>query len=247
MPVDDTALWPCPKKGCGHANSPETRKCAACGVTICGAKTRRGSPCVQTILGPNGRCKMHGATALAGPAHPNYKHGRYADVLPLRMHDRYAAAMNDPELLSLQPELATLDARISELVQRVDTGESGAAWKRIGALVAEVIEARQERDYATMDDRLAALAALSEGQSDEGAWQDVFKAWNQRQRLVESERRRLLDAQMYVSVGHVSQVFAALAESLRRNVRDPAERQGVVQTMRRLLGESRPSPLPEAV
>ena len=46
-------------------------------TTICGAKTRRGTPCLRAPM-LNGRCSNHGGKSLKWVAHPNYKHGRYS-------------------------------------------------------------------------------------------------------------------------------------------------------------------------
>ena len=250
---EELAPWACPRKKCGHVNSGESRKCGGCGAVVCGAKTRQKNEagqvqvCRQTQVSNNGRCRLHGGGSLSGPAHPAYRHGRYWRVLPLVLQPGYAEADQDRNKLSMEPELAVLDARIGQLMTQLESGESSDAWSEIRSLVNEVVEARRARDLVKSDAALAELLQLVESPSPATVWADIYKLWDRRMRYVESERRRLLDAQMYVSVGHISQVFGALAESLRRNVRDPAERQGVVQTMRRLLGKSRPHALDEAV
>jgi hypothetical protein len=38
----------------------------------CGAKTRKGTPCMNGAM-PNGRCRMHGGKSTGRPV----KHGRY--------------------------------------------------------------------------------------------------------------------------------------------------------------------------
>jgi hypothetical protein len=42
----------------------------------CNAKTRAHGRCQKLPMG-NGRCNLHGGKSLGGPAHPNYKHGKY--------------------------------------------------------------------------------------------------------------------------------------------------------------------------
>src|SRR5687768_15894585 len=55
-------------------------------------------------------CDWHGGKSLSGPAHPNYKHGRHWQVLPIGLRDRFERALGDPELLSMTPEIAAMDA-----------------------------------------------------------------------------------------------------------------------------------------
>jgi hypothetical protein len=73
-------------------------------------------------------CRMHGAKTPRGPDLPQFKSGRYSNFLPTRLAATYRNAAKDPELLSLHSEIALLDARMAELLGRVDTGESGALW-----------------------------------------------------------------------------------------------------------------------
>lgn len=47
-------------------------------LTRCNARTRRGGLCQNLPMWPTHRCRMHGGASLRGPAHPNYKHGRYS-------------------------------------------------------------------------------------------------------------------------------------------------------------------------
>ena len=43
---------------------------------LCGARTRAGTPCQKQALAGKTRCRNHGACSLAGPNHPNWRHGR---------------------------------------------------------------------------------------------------------------------------------------------------------------------------
>src|SRR5690349_13713695 len=94
---------------------------------ICGAKTKTGAPCKGAPM-PNGRCRLHGGKTPSGIASPQYKTGRYSRVLPTRLQSRYDAARTDAALLELRDDISLLDARLEDLLSRVDTGESGVLW-----------------------------------------------------------------------------------------------------------------------
>ena len=70
-------------------------------------------------------CRMHGGKTPRGPASVHYKDGRHSRFLPARMFAAYKAAGLDPELMSLRQDLALLEARLIDVLQRVDTGEAG--------------------------------------------------------------------------------------------------------------------------
>lgn len=101
------------------------------GTTMqCHAKTRSGAPCRgQAML--NGRCRMHGGATPAGVALPHFRTGRRSRDLPARLAARYQEARSDPQLLELREGIALVDARIADLLARVDAGESGARWRAL--------------------------------------------------------------------------------------------------------------------
>jgi hypothetical protein len=91
-----------------------------------------GERCKRWVTPGRDVCRFHGGKVPRGPALPQFRHGRYSRFLPSRLAATYQTAAKDPELLSLRRELALVDARLDDLLQRVDTGESGALWAPLG-------------------------------------------------------------------------------------------------------------------
>ena len=89
----------------------------------CDARTRAGTPC-QRAPRPNERCSKHGGKSLAGIASPRFTSGRSSVVLPTRLAARYHEAHADPQLLAIWDDVALVDARIADVLGRVDSGES---------------------------------------------------------------------------------------------------------------------------
>ena len=135
---------------------------------------------------------MHGGKTPRGPASVHYKDGRHSRFLPSRMLAAYRAAGLDPELMSLRQDLALLDARIIDVLKRVDTGEAGVVWLAAQAAMARFERARVKKDVEGMEAALADVQRLlTQGASDWAAWRVVGKLIDQRRKLVESEQRRL--------------------------------------------------------
>lgn len=183
----------------------------------CGAKTRRGEPCRQYAM-PNGRCRMHGGSSPTGLAHPNTTHGRYSKHLPTRMLATYEHAQQDPELLDLRDDIALLDARLSDLLKRVDSGESGQLWKDLRAAWKAVTTATTE------DERSMALAELgpliARGYMDTQAWGEIASLLERRRRLVESERKRLIEMQQMMTMSQAQLLIARLYDVVAQHVSD---------------------------
>lgn len=112
-------------------------------MTVCGAKTRRGSKCQQVAgWGTNhvgeGRCKLHGG-ASTGPV----KHGRYSIAHKAALQEKVAQFYNDPAAGDLRSELALLRAILQDYLDRwVDPADdpavAGAQVDRVFSMVESI-------------------------------------------------------------------------------------------------------------
>jgi hypothetical protein len=105
---------------------------------ICGAKNRQGEPCGNSQM-PNGRCKYHGGLTPVGPASPHYKNGRRSKLMKeiKGLGEHYERALSDPDLLRLDDEIALVDARIAQLLEKASTPRSSidGLWPQLDALI----------------------------------------------------------------------------------------------------------------
>ncbi len=90
----------------------------------CGAKTRSGTPCQQTRVAENGRCRMHGGTTPKGIASPHFKTGRWSKYLPATaLGTHFQAAYQDRTLMQLRQDVALIDALLTTYTASLkDTG-----------------------------------------------------------------------------------------------------------------------------
>lgn len=202
---------------------------------ICGAKTRAGGLC-QRAPTHNGRCHLHGGKSLAGAASPRFKHGRYSKYLPARLVERCEQAQEDQKLLELRDEIALVDARIADLLLRVDNGESGQLWQELQR-VWQVVEGT-----SNMSDKKAAEQAIAhvgmlmkQGHEDYAAWDEVLKAMEHRRRLVRSELKYVVLAGHMIPVEEALTVVQAMAASVKRHVTDEQAIAAIHSDMHSLL------------
>jgi hypothetical protein len=184
---------------------------------------------------------MHGGKSLAGPASGTWIDGRHSKVLPKHLLAAYLAGRDDPARLALEDELALIDTRINDLLGRVDSGESGQRWKDLAKAATAFETAKQAGDRAGVVTATQAMVDLvKHGHDDAAAWRDVTDLIERRRRLVDSERKRLVAAQQFISAEDAWGLMATLVEAVRRHVTDPAALRAVCETFARLTG--RPSP-----
>lgn len=203
----------------------------------CGAKNRDGSRCRANAMA-NGRCRMHGGMSpKGGPTHPNWKTGRYSQFLPTQLVPLMAQALQDPEMLSLRSEIGLVTARIEEQLRAIAEGSAGQAWSRLQDAYQlwlrcgrEAQEADKAKDsvQAARSRQQGAEAAREIGRLIEGGsaenqrWADVTGLIEQRRKLVESERKRLVESQQVVALTQVQTILDGLIRTIKRAVKDDA-------------------------
>jgi hypothetical protein len=189
-------------------------------MTMCGAKKKDGTPCRMSAM-RNGRCRLHGGLSPAGIASGTYKDGRYSKVLPTRLAARYAEAEHDPQLLELRSEISLTDARLADLLARVDSGESGALWQALMTARGDLLAARKANNANDQVDALNTIIELiSKGHADYRAWSEIATVLEQRRRLVESERKRLTEAQQTLTIEKAMLLIGAIGGIIKAHVTD---------------------------
>lgn len=208
----------------------------------CSAVSKRsGEQCRRRATIGKAVCAMHGGKTPVGPALPQYQNGRYSKYLPERMLARYHEAERDAALLELRAEVSLIDGRLSDVLKRVDTGESSQIWKALRQTFGELQDARNAGDEGEESRLFGALYGLIvRGQADWAAWEDVRGLIRDRKALVESERKRLVEAQQMIAVDQAMAMMGLLVEAVRRHVVDPDAVRAVAGEFSRLTALAHP-------
>lgn len=190
----------------------------------CTAKSKQsGVQCKRAASPGKQVCAIHGGKSLAGIAAPRFTHGRRSKYLPEQLRARYLEALSDPELLSMKAELGLLDVRLDQVLASLE-GETGgkAILLAFRQQVNEIALMFRRRDYGSMMQGLLDLqAAVRDGAIEAAAWQQITDLIERRQRVTESERKRMLEIRQYVSVTQAQAFMAALIASVHQHVKDP--------------------------
>ena len=188
----------------------------------CKAINKDGTPCKRWAISGSEYCKAHALNKgeltrfKEGPANPSYKHGRYSKALPERMRQAAEAAEADPVLLNQRSEIALLTARLSEQLQQVDSRTSGKLWAELQGAAADFRQAN------AMNDREKASFAMSEmlrlinaGGADHAAWEDIRSTVLDKNKLIASERKRLVEMKAFVTAEQGMVMIGRLAYAAR--------------------------------
>lgn len=202
----------------------------------CGAKNKTAGGTCKTPGMPNGRCRMHGGKSLVGLASPSFVTGRYSKHLPTRLLATYQEAMKDADLLALREEVALLDTRLGELIARVESGESGWLWRTLKEKLNSFREAKAMGDVPAMSAHLNSMETLIErGIADYAAWGEIQSLIQQRRKVVESERKRLVEMQQMITSERAMLLLAAVVDTVRKHVTDRGTLQAISNDIRGLI------------
>jgi len=206
----------------------------------CGAKTKSdGTPCERSPIRGRTRCRLHGGLTPVGPACKHYRVGRYSQYVPERLRERYEQAEDDAELLSLKSEIALTDARLIDLLSRVDTGESGQRWGRLTKAYEEFKLHRLARDVPKMNVTLAKIERdIEQATDDRAAWAEIGELIEQRRRLSESEAKRVVALQQMITAEQAMGMIHRLIDIMTRHVPDRQVLSAIVVEIRALVERS---------
>lgn len=181
---------------------------------LCGAKLRNKDAICTNPAMENGRCRLHGGLTPKGVLQGNFKTGRYSSSLPVRLAAKYEELRNDPELLNISDEIAILRTRLSDLLDRSDSGQAQESWQRIQELARSLGNSNPEQVGQEILE--IANSSLAEYQT----WSDIQRTMEQLRKLTDSERARLKEMQSYLDTNQVLSLAAALLASVKSHVQD---------------------------
>lgn len=203
----------------------------------CTGHNRDGTQCKNGAVDGTTKCRMHGGKSLKGMAHPNYKTGKFSKHLPTRLLAQYHASLSDNRALSLREDIAVTDARITELVGRIDTQESGSAWQHVRDGLADLRTGLRVQDSQLTASGLRQIQeAVNAGQSDYNTWQELHATIDQRRKLVESERKLMVELQQMMTIEDANLLIDTVVQSIRRNVTDVSALRAIQADISTLLG-----------
>lgn len=193
---------------------------------------------------------MHGGATPNGVALPQFVAGRQSKNLPSRLAVRYQESLADSDLLALRSEMALTDARLDDLLGRVDTGEAGETWKSLRLTFAAGAKAlltwnekrgtvdgeKAKDDFFLAWETVGIL--IAEGAQDYQAWDEVHKMVEQRRRLAETETKRLEKMGQMITADRAMNLIGAMLGLVRENVTDRNVLSKIAAGLDRLAAEA---------
>lgn len=170
----------------------------------CNHKRADGTYCMRYPSTGREKCSRHGGKALTGPEHPNWKGGRSRSFLtrtmPPRLAERFEAALDDPEILSLRGNLALTLTRLGELIGKLPTKESGELWEDLRTCMVHLRTLIGQEDTEGALDLTENMGEMMNKAIEERRlWGEILNVQEHHRRLADTERKREDQLQSHVT------------------------------------------------
>mgnify|MGYP006877895442 CR=1 FL=1 len=194
----------------------------------CERLKRDGTQCGNAAVPGRKWCKFHGGNAARGERCALFKHGRYSKELPTHLQERYEAALNDPDRLSMIAEIALVDAKTQDML--ASAKNLAPLWDELQRLL---VRAKTSIDPTDVLDEMTQV--IDDGRLEIQRWQAVFEMIEVRRKLVETERKKEYDEHNALRLDQVMLLVSAIMDAVRTNVRNPGEQRAVGDALRLLV------------
>lgn len=151
--------------------------------------------------------------------------GRWGKYVPKRMLQGYLESQEDPELLNLRSDIALLDTRIKELSSGIPEQEPTPVLEKMADSIYLAMSAiKADEPNKAMAPLNKAVSMVNSRLTDKYVWQEITELIEQRRKLADTERRRLIDLQQTMTKEQAIAFAAALVTILNDTVREVVER-----------------------
>lgn len=184
----------------------------------CTAKSKRsGKRCRMWAIKGSSRCRMHYGKLRKGFSSPLAKSGKYSKyILGAEFRERYEEAISSDTLISMMDEIGIIDARTSEIIGKLGTGETSELWDKLYKTWVNFMMAVRLGDSETQNNLLGTLNNLiTSGHNTSNQWEELFRVVERRRKIVETENKRMATNRDMIPVQQVVFMLNLVIESAR--------------------------------
>jgi len=188
----------------------------------CQAKAKStGEQCKRRAVNGKRVCTVHGGLTPGGLASPNLKTGRYSKYLPAQLQDRYQEAVSDPDILSLNEDVALLRSLVFKHLESMSTGDTHPSWKLAYSALQKLKKAIATGDAVDLITAMEEIEAVITPNYRAAVAEDKVTGYiDQLGRIADKERRLLIDRQQVITVERMMLMITAIAAIVKQHVDD---------------------------
>lgn len=183
-------------------------------------------------------CKVHGGMShkVRGAASQNWKGGKYSKHLPARLLEAYDNSREDSDILSLNDDIALTEARVTDVLERVDSNESGALWDDLSKAAKEFKLAQRQNDSELCQSLMEEILRLiQKGKGDRENWREIGDLLERKRKLSESQLKLLTTKQEFISRQQAVMFVSQLTDVIKSTVNDPSTKRQILAGIQQLM------------
>jgi hypothetical protein len=177
--------------------------------------TQENARCQSMAIMDNGRCFRHGGKALTGSLHPRATHLRTSESMPSHLKSDFQRALNDPDLLSLNHEIALQDVRINTLKEGLGFDVDYNTRKKLNNLITSLADKLTDDGEITEDFLKVLVDVYRKGINQEHTWKQIDIATEQRRRLVDTAHHRERDLKTMIKADQAMALITGIAATCK--------------------------------
>jgi len=146
---------------------------------------------------------------------------RYKSGLPARMMDSYLRSLSDEDVLSNLDSLALVDARVDELLSKVEKHNTSALWTELNKLYNDLKRAQMMNDAQSAAYLFGQIeSVIKRGAEEAASWGEIFGLLDLRRKLTESEQRRLINLKEVFTADQGVAIIRLIVQIVKKHVQD---------------------------
>ncbi len=207
----------------------------------------KGRQCDAPAVRLKKRCKAHGGLTPSGLASPHIKTGIYSKHLSAKLSSNYEALLTlGADLFKIDSETAIVTSLIQQQLERIESGESGAAWQKLSDIYGKAVIVAQKpnkspEDVLVFNALFVEIGAIINGGTMAfAARSEATQLIEQKRRLVSDERKDMAQKHQAMSFDRVLLIMTALIasvkQSLEMHIDNDKDRQSVLSDTQHFLG-----------
>lgn len=185
----------------------------------------KGRQCEAICVTHKKRCQAHGGLTPNGLASPHTKHGLYSKYLPAKLSTQYQELLDlGQDLFRLDDETSIVTTLISQQLERLESGESGAAWQQLSDIYGKAVIIAQKpnkspEDVLEFNALFVEIGAIIDGGAMAfAARREATQLIEQKRRLVNDERRDMAAKHQAMSFDRVMLILTAFVHSFKMSL-----------------------------
>lgn len=201
-----------------------------------------GAPC-QEPCNESGKCKKHGAGVVRQTGKPIAERermtrsaGRYYPRLPSHLKTAYRKIAASIDLQSLAGEIAMIELRINQIIDKLKTNETEQKWTQLKSLFHEFKSASRNNDKETVKACLEDMdKVINEGNNESALWDHLINdLFVKKAGLVQVESKRMYMLGATATAEQVRSLAGALITCFLEEVSDYDTRRRVIERIKQL-------------